>query len=75
MTRVFYLTIGLCLATIIIAGAAVLSAFQQTNEERDALIQFVCAAVDIAHQQQTPEALARAERFEEILAVLGENCP
>ena len=75
MTHAFYFALGLCLAAMVIAGASVLLAFQRTNEERDALIQFVCAAVDIAEQQRTPEALARAERFEEILAVLGEACP
>lgn len=62
------------LASLAVLGIALSFAATQATDERRALVRFVCAAVDVAQEQQTPEALRRAERFLEILDSIGESC-
>jgi hypothetical protein len=57
------------------AAASVLYSAQRSADERRALVSFVCAAIEVAKEQSTPEPLRRAERFREILDSIGERCP
>ena len=47
---------------------------QSIRKERDTLITFVCAAVDVARHAGTEEARARADAFEDILQRIEGAC-
>lgn len=66
---VFACTIIACAA----AGVAIVHTATVANAERAALIQFVCAAVDIQQASGTPTGQEYARRFNEILVELGED--
>ena len=73
--RAVYGALAAALVMFMLAGATVVYGQHQDAEAQKTLVRFVCAAVEIARQVQTPEALARADRFEAILSDIGESCP
>ena len=72
--RLLAASIALCLASLLAAGTVVVYTHRQNEKAQATLVRFVCAAVDVARAAATPEALARADRFEAILADIGESC-
>lgn len=64
-----------CFVSWLGAASALIYTSHRAGEERQALITFVCTAIDIQGRAASPLADEYARRFGEILASLGESCP
>lgn len=73
--RALLVTFAVCLLSWFGAAVALIYTNVQTTDEREALVAFVCAAIEIQEAGSSPLASEYARRFGEILAGLGESCP
>jgi hypothetical protein len=73
--RSLVVVLAVSLVAWLAAAASIVYSFQQTNQERRALVAFVCAAILIQEEAGTPLADEYADHFGAILADLGETCP